>query len=423
MEPLSRRTVLGGAAAGFLTAAGLTLGEELPPGDPASVAGDAPYPHRPNGDGAPIVGPTNPELQKQNPDLIAPPPTDHGKMMNLHFPFSYGHVKLEPGGWSREVTVRELPISTQMAGVNMRLKKGAFRELHWHATAEWAFMIKGNARITAMNPDGSLFVDDVTEGDLWFFPKGIPHSIQGLDSDLPDGGTEFLLVFDDGGFSEDSTFLLTDWFAHTPPEIVARQLQTTPDQLKNIPKKELFIYPGEMPDDLTKEQTNRGAKKSPANYKFSMLKQTPDFEGPGGKVHIADSLKFPVSKALIAAYVEVQPGAFRELHWHTIGDEWQYYISGFGRMTVFNAAGAARTFNFQGGDVGYIPATAPHYIQNLGNEPLRFLEVFKADVYDDLSARQWMAFTPPNLVASHLMCSKEILAKLDTKKTAIIAKD
>ena len=41
------------------------------------------------------------------------------------------------------------------------------------------------------------------------FPSGIPHSIQGLDSDVD--GCEILLVFDNGNFSEDSTFLLIDW--------------------------------------------------------------------------------------------------------------------------------------------------------------------------------------------------------------------
>src|ERR671936_297302 len=115
------------------------------------------------------------------------------------------------GGWAREVTTRELPVAKDLAGVNMRLKPGGIRELHWHQEAEWAYMIAGTARVTAVQPDGSNFLDDVATGDLWYFPAGVPHSIQGLED-----GCEFLLVFDDGGFSEDATFLLSDWFAHTP---------------------------------------------------------------------------------------------------------------------------------------------------------------------------------------------------------------
>ena len=65
---------------------------------------------------------------------------------------------MREGGWSREVTQTELPIATTMAGVNMRLNKGGVRELHWHVPAEWAFMIAGHARITAVDNDGHNFI-------------------------------------------------------------------------------------------------------------------------------------------------------------------------------------------------------------------------------------------------------------------------
>ena len=78
------------------------------------------------------------------------------------------------------MTQRELPSSTELAGVNMRLTAGSFRELHWHTADEWAIMLYGNARVTLLNPDGTIFIDDVSKGDLWYFPAGFPHSIQGL---------------------------------------------------------------------------------------------------------------------------------------------------------------------------------------------------------------------------------------------------
>src|SRR5258707_3699462 len=130
-------------------------------------------------------------------------------------------MRLEPGGWTRQVTVRELGVSKNIAGVNMRLNAGGVRELHWHKAAEWSYMLYGNARITAIDAQGRNFVDDVGVGDLWYFPAGIPHSIQGLGPD----GCEFLLVFDDGEFDEDNTFLITDWFRseeHTS-ELQSRQ--------------------------------------------------------------------------------------------------------------------------------------------------------------------------------------------------------
>jgi oxalate decarboxylase len=160
--------------------------------------------------GATDSGPRNLARDRQNPDMLAPPDTDSGEVPNLKFSFSDTHNRLEEGGWAREVTARELPIATTLAGVNMHLTPGGVRELHWHKEAEWAFVLDGRVRITAVDENGWNSVDDLGVGDLWYFPSGIPHSLQGLEE------CEFLLVFDDGHFSENSTFSLTDWFAHTP---------------------------------------------------------------------------------------------------------------------------------------------------------------------------------------------------------------
>jgi oxalate decarboxylase len=92
----------------------------------------------------------------------------------------------------------------------------------------------------------------------------------------------------------------------------------------------------------------------------------------------------------------------RELHWHPNTDEWQYYIDGQARMGVFAGAGQARTFDFMAGDVGYVPFAMGHYIENTGNTPLRFLEMFKSSYYADVSLDRWMALTPPELVEAHL---------------------
>jgi oxalate decarboxylase family bicupin protein len=152
-------------------------------------------------------GPANRVLDGQNPDSMWPPATDSKSLVqNFKYPFSFANKRVYDGGWSREVTVRELPVSKTLAGVNMRLNAGGFRELHWHTASEWAIMLYGSARLTAIDLDGKSFVADVNKNDLWFFPPGIPHSIQGLNPD----GCEFMLVFDDGNFSESETVLLSD---------------------------------------------------------------------------------------------------------------------------------------------------------------------------------------------------------------------
>jgi oxalate decarboxylase len=185
-------------------------------------------------------GPGNPEIDAQNPDSFLPPPTDAGGVQAFKYPFGIAHKRMQEGGWSREVTVRELPISKTIAGVDMRLTAGGVRELHWHTAGEWAIMLYGNARITGLDSEGKSFVDDVGEGDLWYFPTGIPHSIQGLKPD----GAEFLLVFDDGNFSEYETVLLTDWMAHTPKDVLAQNFGVSEQSLKNWSAgKNLFFRP------------------------------------------------------------------------------------------------------------------------------------------------------------------------------------
>ena len=107
-----------------------------------------------------MLGPRNRARERQNPDLVRPPSTDHGAIPNMRWSFADSHIRIEEGGWTRETTVRELGTSKELAGVNMRLEEGVIRELHWHKEAEWAYVLEGKVRITALDPEGGSFVDD-----------------------------------------------------------------------------------------------------------------------------------------------------------------------------------------------------------------------------------------------------------------------
>lgn len=191
-------------------------------------------------------GPKNPLESALSSSSELPPSTDRGQVDNFWFPFARAHKRLQEGGWSRQVTQRDLPVSKTIAGVNMRLIAGGIREMHWHTASEWAIMLYGHARVTSIDPQGRSFVKDLKEGDLWFFPSGYPHSIQGLGPD----GCEFLLVFDDGNFSEDETFLISDWMAHTPLEVLSKNFGFPVEAFKNIPEGELYIFPGKVTQSL-----------------------------------------------------------------------------------------------------------------------------------------------------------------------------
>jgi oxalate decarboxylase len=235
LESLSRRKFLrtGSAALAMTALAGATaLGQERPNTKAAE------HDHSSNDPGQ-----ENKPLLDENPDSNTPPPTDHGDMVPLWYSFDLTKKRVEEGGWTHEVTQRELPSSKDIAGVNMRLTAGSYRELHWHTADEWAYVLYGKARVTVMSPDGKMFIGDVSEGDLWLFPAGHPHSIQGLDPD----GTEFLLVFNQGDFSENGTMLLSEWMAHTPPEVLMKNFGLDREALAKLPTEALYIFPGTVP--------------------------------------------------------------------------------------------------------------------------------------------------------------------------------
>jgi oxalate decarboxylase len=375
-------------------------------------ADSAPEPIRP-GRGATILGPRNVPVEVENPDVLVAPETDAGTVQSLKWPFALSHNRVLSGGWARETTTRELPISTEIAGVNMRLTPGGIRELHWHKEAEWAYVIAGSCRISLLDEEGRLFIDDVSVGDLWYFPAGLPHSIQALAD-----GVEFLLVFDSGDFSENETFLITDWFNHTPRDVLAKNFGVSESAFANLPTDighSRYMFAGDVPPALADDAPAYPGKQPPLSSTWHMHAQEPT-KTPGGQVRITDSRNFTVSERIAGALVEIEPGAMRELHWHPNADEWQYYLSGQGRMTVFASGGKARTFDYQAGDVGVVPFAMGHYVENTSDETLTFLEMFRSDHYADVSLSQWMGVLPPELVKAHLNLDDATIAGLPRTK-------
>lgn len=240
-----------------------------------------------------------------------------------------------------------------------------------------------------------------------------PNSIQGLEH------CEFLLVFDDGNFSDLNTLSISDWFAHTPKEVLSANFGVPQSEFNIIPTEQVYIYQGEVPGSLESQEIQSPYGEIPFTFKHELLKQTP-LKTPGGSVRIVDSTNFPISKHIAAALVEIEPGGMRELHWHPTNDEWQYYLTGQGRMTVFGGNGTARTFDYRAGDVGYVPFATGHYIQNTGKETLWFLEMFKADRFEDVSLNQWMALTPKALIQSNLNVGLDFLDSLRKEKWPVV---
>ncbi|MDR3636199.1 MAG: cupin domain-containing protein, partial [Isosphaeraceae bacterium] len=146
--------------------------------------------------------------------------------------------------FGKEATVKQLPISKGIAGVSMKLEPGAMRELHWHATAaEWAFVIEGNVRTTVIDPQGRAETNDFDAGDVWYFPRGHGHMLECL-GDKP---THFILIFDNGYFSEFGTFSISDWLGHTPKALLAKNFGVPESTFDGFPKEEVYFARGPVP--------------------------------------------------------------------------------------------------------------------------------------------------------------------------------
>ena len=416
MGDFSRRAVLGaGVVGGAATLAAAAQAAGF--GNPDAPAEGAVNVTNPRALADP--GPQDPALAGNEPTFLDPPATDVNGMPQFWSSFNLAPKRIQNGGWARQITQDDFKISTTIAGVNMRLGPGGVRELHWHQQAEWAVMTYGNCRVTILDEAGRPQVADVKQGDLWYFPAGLPHSLQGLGPD----GAEFVLAFDNGESSEFNTLLVTDWIAHTPPEVLAKNFGVPVDAFRNIPLRNRWIYQSEAeapPLATVEAQIAAAAGNPPNSYVFRLADMALVRETKSGSIRLADSTNFLVSKTVAAGLVVVKPGGLRAMHWHPNADEWQYYIAGKGRMTVFNTGPAAVTADFHAGDIGYVKKALGHYIENTGDTDLVMMEVFRTDRYEEVSLSDWLAHSPPQMVAETLNLDPSVIARFPKNRPDIV---
>lgn len=319
--------------------------------------------------------------------------------------FKYELEKKEPrsndGGTTRGASVKEFPVSVGIAGVSMRLQPGSMRELHWHVNAaEWAYVISGTVRTTIIHPDGKSYTDNFEPGDVWYFPRGYGHSIQAT-------GTEechFILIFDNGNFSEDHTFSITDFISSVPPEIAAQNLGLSLEEVAALPQKEAYFAAGPVPDEMSAMAMSRPEESNielTSLHRYPLHAQQPRIIPGGGLQRMVSAKEFPISKTITGSVLELLPGALREMHWHPNADEWQYFISGQAEMSVFLAEGTIITEQYNAGDVGYVPMGAGHYIKNTGDSVCKILIGFNSGTYESIDISEWLAGNPKDVVETN----------------------
>src|SRR5437868_7941137 len=327
-----------------------------------------------------------------------PDPLVSGKELpTFKFALEKSEGKVIGNSFGKEATVEQLPISKGIAGVSMKLEPGAMRELHWHATAaEWAFVLEGRVRTTVIDPHGDAETNEFDPGDVWYFPRGHGHMLECL-GDKP---CHFILIFDNGYFSEFGTFSISDWIGVTPKPLVAKNFGVPVSALDGFPTKEVYFAQGAVPPE--KQSTPlQGWNQAPVTHKFKLLEQQPHRIYHGGKEWRVDSTNFPIAKSVTGIILDLDPGALRELHWHPTADEWQYVLEGNISVTLFGSHSRHRVETLEKGDVAYIPQGYGHSIENVGDKKCRVLIGLNTGVYEAIDLSQWIAGNPPDVLATN----------------------
>ena len=323
-------------------------------------------------------------------------PRDVAAMPDFKFSLDGSSPKITTGGWAKEATVHQFPISKGIAGVHMFLDPGASRELHWHAiAAEWAFVIDGRCQTVVLEPSGASEINNYEPGDLWYFAKGHGHSIQTI-GDKP---CHFILSFDNGAFSEHGTFSITDWIDVTPKEMLAFNFNLPKDVFDAFPKGETYIQAGPV---LPASQALDAPWPKESTHKFRLLRDqraVRDFEG--GTFRLATIDEFPASKTMSGGLIIIKPGQQRNLHWHPNANEWHYYLRGKGQVALFGSGGRGKVAEFNPGDVAYLPIGFGHAIKNIGDGDLEIVQTWDNGKFEEIDLDKWVRSSPNYLLANN----------------------
>jgi oxalate decarboxylase len=98
-----------------------------------------------------------------------------------------------PVGSARTARVQFWPILKDISMYSLRIREDGMREPHWHPiTAEMGYIHRGRARMTVLDPDGTLDTYELAPGDVYFIPRTYPHHIEVLGEEE----IHFLIFFD-----------------------------------------------------------------------------------------------------------------------------------------------------------------------------------------------------------------------------------
>lgn len=328
-----------------------------------------------------------------------------------------GPIKATSGGWAREITTRGLPLATGIAGAHLFMNAGGAREMHWHNSAEWAFVVDGHCQVTIVDPEGQLEVANLGPGDLWYFPKGHSHAIQTLGP----SPCHAILAFDDGLYSEHGTFGISDWMSRYDGPTLSQALGVPADVFTPDPKAETYIMQGEVLALDGPQARMARALDRDRTHRYPLMARKPRVSTPGGALYVASAKEFPMSTTMTGIMLKLKSGAMHEPHWHPNANEWHYVLKGRTRVTLFAFDKRVAVAELSPGDCAYLPKGCGHSIQNIGAEDVEIVGVLDSGTFQESTLSDWMAKAPRHLLANNFGITEQAVANFGRDRPVITA--
>jgi oxalate decarboxylase len=341
-------------------------------------------------------------------------PRKPGDPVKFTFALDKGPIKATSGGWARDVTARALPIATDLAGAHLFMNPGGSREMHWHNSAEWAYVLAGHCQVTVVDPAGIVEVANYAPGDLWYFPKGHAHAVQTLGSEP----CHAVLAFDDGLYAEHGTFGISDWMSRLDPALLQQLYGLSAEK---IPAAETYINQGEI-IALDGPQAQMARELEPArSHRYRLMAQTPWAQSLGGTMHVASAKEYPISTTMTGFVTRLKPGAMYQPHWHPHASEWHYVSKGRTRVTLFALDKRMAVAELVPGECAYIPKGCGHSVQNIGTEECEVVGALDSPSYQESTLWDWLANVPRHLLANNFGVAENVLVDFGKHRPVIVA--
>lgn len=308
-----------------------------------------------------------------------------------------------PKGSRIDVNQSLFPALKNMALSLLTLNPEGFREPHWHPNAhELSYCLEGKAIMTIFSPGAGHDSFIIEPGCLAFVPMGYLHHIQNIGKET----VKMLICF---SHADPEDLNLSSAVGSMPPHALAATFNLESPFFKNLKASINPVFIAES--DQTTEtsfplswQVNRFKKNIEAFF--------PQIQSPGGTVKLSNQSLMPTLEDLAMYSLRLEVKGVREPHWHPNTHELNYLIQGKARIILLSPQGEVDDFEMSAGDMSFLPKGYFHYIENIGEDLVRFAIFFNHVFPSDIGLSGCLGAYPNDLLSQLFKVSNSYFDRL-----------